>query len=375
MKAIPHYFSFLVVATFFLGCATPELDSRLIQLPAYPEGNERAIENVRFVQIAEYGLESEDEESIIGGFPMVTIGPDGTVFILDDNPGRLKAYAPEGTFLWSKLTAGQGPGEIYQARSMETDGSHFIYILNQGGTRIDQITMRGDHVRSISMEDLGLSRPIFSGLLSDSTFVFSKGIPGSFSSKITIVLGGEEWNVKNVFTIDFSDVREIDSRMYSWLDLDIVDGQIIAPDLDEFRYKVFDEFGMVQKEVSRNLDVLVGPQIIEMGSGYGVRNTSSLSPPFRLNDKWRIGQASWITNSEELEAFRSNSEAVVQPEVSRESTLDFYDNSWKLIYTLDAENQAKLFEGWLLTSDGRGHVYIYSRSTGLVVKYRVEINH
>ena len=360
----------------FVGCSNeePDPDPGVVNNPRYPENNDRAAENVQFVKVAEYGLESDDDESIIGQWPQVAIGPENTVFVLDANPGRLRAYSADGTFLWARLQAGEGPGEISQPGNLVSDGRQYLYIHNQGGTRLDQFTMDGDLVFSIGMQDLGMSRPRLHGLLNDSTLAFSEFVRGFYGSETRMVRMGDAWRVASAFTIDFTDGMEVDDRLFSLLSAETLDGQLVAPDLDEFKFRIYNESGTVTKEIIRDLEGLSAPQMIEIPSGLLQARYSSLSAPFRLDEDWLIGQAKWTENEDELVAFSRQASRENRPAAITRSTLDFYDNDWNLIYSLNTDEQESLFQGTITASDGHGHVFIYSRTTGTVIKYRVEVD-
>ena len=179
---LPTYCFFLFV--LLAGCrVTDQPDNLIVHNSRYPENNNALVAGLTVTKVAEFGLESDNEESIIGGFSGVAFGNDDNVYILDRNPLRLKAYGPTGKPLWAKLSEGKAPGYLFGTRKIVIDGNRYIYIHNQGGVRTDRFSMDGKYISSISMQDLGLNQPTLHGLLNDSTFVYSKPLRGTYGAK------------------------------------------------------------------------------------------------------------------------------------------------------------------------------------------------
>lgn len=368
-------YALIVAVLIYIGAcgSAPALDEQVVVNPAYPEKNDQAADNIRAIKVAEFGRESEDEESMIGSYPQMVVANNGNVYFIDTKPYRLKAYVPDGTFLWSRGTEGSGPGELQNVRKVAVDSQGNLFVHNQSRARLDVFSSDGDLVHSEIMNELGTGQTGFTGVLNDSTLAFSTGIRGTYSVKVFIVAMRESWLIKKEFVIDFAPGSKVDDRILILASSDVLDGNIAAPSSMSFSYLIYDESGALVKNVNRDLDVISKPFITEMDGGYSVTSYSWLVAPFRLDENWIIGQASWNENYEELQAIPYTTPFEDRPEAKSRTSFDFYDNQMHLVYSLNHEDQEKLIPGVVMGSDGRGHLYSYSGETGLVTKYKVEI--
>lgn len=81
----------------------------------------------------------------------MTIGPDGTIFVLDSGNQRVQAFTPDGTLLHEFGGPGAGPGQF----SAEGQGpwgiaadEEFVYVADTWNHRIQKFTHDGDFVMS-----------------------------------------------------------------------------------------------------------------------------------------------------------------------------------------------------------------------------------
>lgn len=96
----------------------------------------------------------------------MTVGPDGTAFILDGGEGSLIAFSPEGDELWRVSgMVSDGPVEIV---GLHWDGEHLV-VYDLGRDRLQYWTEFGELAGEETFTDLGLLElPSWIGSLGDS---------------------------------------------------------------------------------------------------------------------------------------------------------------------------------------------------------------
>lgn len=363
-----------VLSVLALGCSETPENSFLVANPAYPENNDKALDHITATKVAEFGAEEGNIDAVFGSWISIAVNNAGTVFVLDMNLGKVKAFADDGTFLWSRLNKGSAPGEISQPQNIYANPTSGFHVVNQSGTQLDFFTDEAVLINSYKFETLGLQRPAYHGQINDSTFVFSKFIRGHYASTISIWVLGENSRQIGEFVIDMTDGVELDERLVHIPYSTVLDGMIVTPDVDEFKFRVYDLEGLLVKEITRNLEGISGPVLVEMAGGYSQNNYSSLGRPDRLSSEWIYGTSSWVNNVDELLAMDRNAPREEWPTPDRETTLDFYSNDFRLVYSLNETQQKELLDGNIFTTDGKGHIYAYSSSTGTISKYKVDIS-
>ena len=98
----------------------------VIKNPAAPPSGDRAGRQLQLVELL--SITDKGQSQFFFSFPgRVTVAPDGSIFKTDE--GALFKFSPEGHFLGSLLTQGQGPGEISKYIHLHLQGDR-IWILD-----------------------------------------------------------------------------------------------------------------------------------------------------------------------------------------------------------------------------------------------------
>lgn len=94
-------------------------------------------------------------EEIFGDVRSIEVGGDGTIYVLDNQASEIRTYGPDGAYLQTIATRGQGPGEISGANGMVLSGDSVLWVQDHGqwsfialrpdGTEIERLPM---HVRA-----------------------------------------------------------------------------------------------------------------------------------------------------------------------------------------------------------------------------------
>jgi sugar lactone lactonase YvrE len=61
---------------------------------------------------------------------VIRLGPDGTIYNADWGTGRIQAWTADGTFLWATGSEGVGPGQLIQPRDLAIGSDGRIYVLD-----------------------------------------------------------------------------------------------------------------------------------------------------------------------------------------------------------------------------------------------------
>lgn len=103
-------------------------------------GDAQLVEEVRIGQ-----LDGPDEYTF-GSIVAMTTGPDGTLYVLDQQVPALRTYAADGTYLGDLGREGEGPGELKQPDSglaALDDGR--VLVRDPGNARITVFGADGEH--------------------------------------------------------------------------------------------------------------------------------------------------------------------------------------------------------------------------------------
>ncbi|MDX1389196.1 MAG: 6-bladed beta-propeller, partial [Acidobacteriota bacterium] len=57
---------------------------------------------------------------------------DGTIFVLDYQAAEVRAFGPDGAYLRTVATRGEGPGEIREANGFKLVGDSILWIQDHG---------------------------------------------------------------------------------------------------------------------------------------------------------------------------------------------------------------------------------------------------
>jgi hypothetical protein len=138
------------------------------------------------------GAMDGDGPDVFGSIADVELGPEGEVYILDNQASEIRVFGPDGVYVRTFGRAGQGPGELSRAAGIAFDTAGTLWVMNQGNARfsgfdpgtgelVDEkrrlatystFPWRGNFDRSNRLLDVGLGSdgdPVILGL--DANFV------------------------------------------------------------------------------------------------------------------------------------------------------------------------------------------------------------
>ncbi len=107
----------------------------------------------------------EDEEHLIGVVSAVLTGPDGTVWMADQQLGQVFVYSAGGEYLRTLSRQGEGPGEIYSPRGLLWLSGGGLGIVDRKQGQITTLDLEGLPLSSIRLQN-GDGEPMASAQLS-----------------------------------------------------------------------------------------------------------------------------------------------------------------------------------------------------------------
>ena len=100
------------------------------------------------------GLDVEDENMAFDSIGDILLDSAGNILILDSGNSRIQKLSPEGGFLSSFGSRGQGPGEFNFPRSLDRDPEDNIYVLDVMNRRIQIFSSGGKIIKTLKFSSL-----------------------------------------------------------------------------------------------------------------------------------------------------------------------------------------------------------------------------
>jgi DNA-binding beta-propeller fold protein YncE len=83
----------------------------------------------------------------------VTVAADGTIYVVDGVNGRIKAFSPSGSPLFTIGRPGTGPGEFAFPLGIDLDESGRVYVADSRNHRIQIFSATGEFISEIPVPD------------------------------------------------------------------------------------------------------------------------------------------------------------------------------------------------------------------------------
>ena len=101
-------------------------------------------------EVSRIGMIEGPPEYLLSRLPVLTVGPDGSLFVFDLR-SDLRQYDAEGTYLRTIARQGQGPGEVRYVVSMDVSADGELAALDFGNRRVNVFSPDGNLVREIRL--------------------------------------------------------------------------------------------------------------------------------------------------------------------------------------------------------------------------------
>ena len=105
-------------------------------------------------------IESNDENVLFYMPSDIAFDSQGNIYVLDSGNHRIQKFSPDGQYMASIGSKGQGPGEFQYPLSLDIDSEGYMYISDQGNQRIQILKPDGKNHKTVKMikEPLGIIR-------------------------------------------------------------------------------------------------------------------------------------------------------------------------------------------------------------------------
>ena len=100
----------------------------------------------------------------------LTVGPDGTLFVLDGGNFRVQAFDPDGNFLFAWGAAGNRPGQFARGRAIATDDAGHVFVTDATFGNIQIFTDQGQLLMAmgrVGYDDLPGNFAMIAGIAAD----------------------------------------------------------------------------------------------------------------------------------------------------------------------------------------------------------------
>jgi len=319
-----------------------------------------------------FGAEEEPAIEILQGVRSASIDGDGNVYILDGQ-NRIVSFDADGSFRWEMADQGEGPGELNRSWGMVLGPDGLVYVNNQASTRIDVYDLNGDHGEEIRPESFGHQRFSLTGFPDDSTAVGTVFERGTLGTRIVVLDTRPEWTVRNEVVIDQTGDLEMPEGMSAGPSVELHDGMLAVTNVQRYEITLMDLAGDTLRIIRREVADYTRPGFHSDDNMISMRMFSSTSTPFVLPTGHRIITARWPTNVSDPDAVTAAGMSDNPPDIETTRTVDIYDENWKLLYSVQGDEQEELALGSPEFIDADGFLYASrSRPYPQLVRYRIE---
>ena len=100
-------------------------------------------------EVSRIGMVDGPPEYLLGGAPMFTVGPAGSLFVADR--GTLRHFDADGEYVRTIARRGEGPGEMTSVTGMDVSVNGLVAALDMGNRRVNVFSPDGNLVREIRL--------------------------------------------------------------------------------------------------------------------------------------------------------------------------------------------------------------------------------
>jgi hypothetical protein len=95
------------------------------------------------------GALDQPEPEAFGRIQDLAVGPDGRIYVLDQQAAEVRVFDPDGGFLFRFGRRGEGPAEFRTPVSIEVSAEE-VFVQNASG-RASRFTIQGEHIASVNL--------------------------------------------------------------------------------------------------------------------------------------------------------------------------------------------------------------------------------
>lgn len=366
---------------FVIGCSADKdvslLDEALIENPYDGMWQDIAEPPFQFVLEQTFGVEEEPAEEILASLGQLTSDREGNIYMLEGRANQLVSFDSAGKFRWRVGREGEGPGEFMNAWGVVWNGEDQLFISNQRGARLEVFDTLGRFIRSHSISELGYRNARFVGVLDPGRLVMTVANQDMavFGISVIVITVGDEILLEFQIDIDQAEGVEFPEGSSSNSHVSVLNGEIVVAHPSKYQFDFYGAAGDSIRTVTRAMEDLVRPGIMDMNGMRGVRFFSNLYAPVRVGKEYYLVYASWPTNIDDPDDFTNKIISREAPDIETARTYDLYDQNWRLLYSWPDDGDVRKGPRGILHSDGSGFLYSSTRAGfPQLGRYRVEVN-
>jgi len=309
-------------------------DETTIENPEYGTWQNSENSPVLFELEKVFGAESEDT-GVLFSSRFSIIGPvahtSNNIYILDRGTSKLMSFSNDGKLIWETGQEGKGPGDFMNPRGLATDGQ-FLFLDNNGGSRIDKFDMQGNFIESLIWDSSELPTVTIIGFLPNGNLVSTSTLWGEIGIKINVLDLSEEMSVLSQFDIRVDVDIDLDQGGSSSIGIGLTDSLIIAGNNARYRLQFFDQYGNPVKVINRDFERIVRPGVYQSGTISRIRTFGGLMASVHLKDGYMLTSLVWPLNVNNPDKFTARDNP---PQVIFANSIDLFDQNGHLLYSIE----------------------------------------
>lgn len=300
---------------------------------------------------------------------------ESNVYIYDSDRHELVGLSPDGTVRWRAGAAGAGPRQFRDVRGATYDGDETIYLVNQGGTRLDAWNTDGGFLAGIELAMLGIGRTFMGGFLPPNRIALLADEPFDTATNAYIIVElGDEPRVVQRFDIGAEPVIPMPPGLVLQLSHYFDADRILVGTWERYLLRVYDDTGSLQRRVTRPVKYLRRPGFAARGDGFAAISFGGLGAPIVLPTGHWIVVASWPTNVIDPNAY-VELPPQQRPAIQWSSSIDLFDPDGRFLYSVETPGSPIPAIGRPWTIDSAGRLYtVIARPFPQVRRYRVVLD-
>lgn len=352
---------------FFIGCNSDDASFEMsvsdgVQY-AQNSGSAESIPSgvlpVQFELEQTFGANDSPPEAIFNTIWDLDVDANGNVYVLDWPEARIVAFAPNGDVRWTINRQGEGPGDLQQSGSIALTPDGRLLVSNQADTRIDVFQAEdGAYLETHPFDHEDIGRSSIVGTASSSRVVTRTSVRGTVGGNVHIFELGDSLSHQARFFVDEADGKPLDNDIFSInTGFRVVEDTVWAGNFSDYTIRAYDLDGDLQREISRDVEYMIGAVVEESDEGISLNSSTRLYPPIQLSSGHWMTYSHWITGAtrpEEIEGIRMSDTEDFS------ASLDFFNESGRYLGSMTEEGRRVPEIGEPLRVGPRGKLYTYS---------------
>lgn len=365
----------LLLSYFLLTWANINAQVEVINNPERGVWQDRQDSVLSFELVQVYGTDYPDDNAVFSsanGILSVDTDEFGNVYVLDNDAHMLVKFSPDGEVLWKVDQKGKGPGDLFAPDGLAVGDS--IFLSNQIGTRLDLFDMKGQFLKTISINNLEEKQRSVIGIIEDRYLVLGSGkIPGKIGIEFTVLDILNKYKIVSEFEATEDVEFEIPGTGWIYPKTSIIDGLIVMAKSFHYGFNYYTMDGTLVREINRDASKYKRPGFGKSGGKPMLMALSSIYAQHKIENGYLLNFVSWPTKIDDPDKAVNQIGTGNFPELGSYSSLDLYSPGGKLLHSSEMKGLIPEI-GWLKHADDTGYLYtVVGVPYTQVRKYKVNV--